>query len=412
MSRRCILHIGPYKTGSSSLQATLRTYRREFRQRGLFTLEKAPPAHGYLRRYALDDDNVDNQRQMHRETTPEAIGAWRAELQENLAETVENMGDGDLLVLSDEGLSYPLNDAERKRMLDLVTPHFDQIQVVAYLRPQVERMVSAYSQALRNGATHENILRQGSAMEMYDYSEMLANWAETFGDNRIEPRIYQNDTLVDGDVVADFFAIAKVEYKDLEPLHRRNPSLSADAQRLLRQLNTHIPKLIDGQQNPQRGVLESCLVNLFPGDGILPGRADAEAFSQQFDASNEAVRERWFPFRERLFDISFDRYPQTQSTEELNAEQVLEMCSELWKERTVRVNSIKKQMSSLKQTTNEQRRTIAEMKRKITKLRGRNEELKSAAGENRGGGGNAGGGGGGKKNKKRGGKGAGAGQNN
>jgi hypothetical protein len=40
-----------------------------------------------------------------------------------------------------------------------------------------------------------------------------------------------------------------------------------------------------------------------PGSGIRPDPADAAAFLAQFAASNEIMRQRWFPAREMLFEI-------------------------------------------------------------------------------------------------------------
>jgi hypothetical protein len=72
---RCYLHIGPYKTGTTSIQGTLRRNRGRLRDQGFHILGSASPNHGGLLRYALDDDARPQARLINGETAQEAVAA-------------------------------------------------------------------------------------------------------------------------------------------------------------------------------------------------------------------------------------------------------------------------------------------------------------------------------------------------
>ncbi len=47
----------------------------------------------------------------------------------------------------------------------------------------------------------------------------------------------------------------------------------------------------------------------FPGPGALPARDDAARFLARFGASNQAVRNAWFPGQPSLFPTDCSGYP-------------------------------------------------------------------------------------------------------
>ncbi|MEM9011489.1 MAG: hypothetical protein AAGE18_09700 [Pseudomonadota bacterium] len=303
-----VLHIGTYKTGTTSIQAVLRRNRQALAARGVTVSEVLKPGHGPLMRYALDDERAPLVRRLKGELDAGSIARWRAKVVVEL-DALAAAGT-ELLILSDEGLSGGLSQGEVDRLRDLLRPRAERVEVVVYLRPQHERRISDYSQALRNGKQMPAFFEADEAsLAALRYDDLTARFSAAFGQAMLRPRLYQPHLLQEGDAVSDFFGCVGIDRAGLKPPPHRNPGLSAGAQAWLGLLNAHMPRVIDDQVNVTRERAMRALGDHFGGSGALPTRAEAEAFFASFAEGNEAVRKTWFPERTQLFDVDFQAIP-------------------------------------------------------------------------------------------------------
>jgi hypothetical protein len=324
MIRRCILHIGTYKTGTTSIQWTLKANQDNLATRGIALSDIAPPGHGPLQRYAMRPTRTNAARKVAGETSLDAILAWRARVEAELDALAAT--ECETLVFSDEGLSAKMDADEIDRMHQLLKSRCTRVEVLVYLRPQHERKISDYSQHLRSGLTGTDILatKDDDSWNLC-YEKILGAWATSFGEDAMRPRLYQRDQLLKGDAVADFMGVLGIDSAELKAVPLRNAGIRADAQLWLRELNAHMPRLVNDKRNPARSLLLDVLNAHFTGRGLLPTRTEAEAFFNRFRDVNEAVRARWFPDRSKLFDVSFDDYPESVDSGALRIDKAAEI---------------------------------------------------------------------------------------
>ncbi len=191
---RVILHAGMNKTGSSSIQQTFANQRfpevdyvnwRSHNHSGMVSLlfESAP-------------ENSFNFRDKGRDRA--YLLAERDEWTKKLAAQLE-AGKDRCFLLSAELISSPLSDAV-PTMADFFARFTDDIRVIAYVRPPISFMQSAFQQRVRGGQAQK--LRPAGLWP--DYRKRFEKLDTAFGRERVTLKKFTPDALLDGDVVHDF----------------------------------------------------------------------------------------------------------------------------------------------------------------------------------------------------------------
>lgn len=301
MLRKAIFHIGPMKTGSSSIQHWLFQKADLLETKGVHVV-RALGANmsrlaGLVFAQMLDQPPVASDK--------EKLENARAEIAA-LPETIHT------IVISGEMLGHQLHRAAEVRAFKALFDQFcDDYRIIAYLRRQDELSVSLHSTALRRGERNARKLARP-----FDYRAMLAAWSEVFGRAAVTPRIFDRDALVGGDVVRDFAETAGLPFEPVQiPVGNLNPSLRPEAQHFLKLLKQRT--MADGHQGPlaafgRMAEINGLLNRDYIGKGAQPARADAEAFVAAASEGNEAVRRAYFPERPTLFREDFSSYPETE----------------------------------------------------------------------------------------------------
>ncbi len=230
-----VVHAGPYKTGSTSIQASLTRARKAIQDGGcycfgtddlsvralvtLFTPEKRP----LLGKLQAMFDSHDAARKW-------SEVAWR-----KLEETLSS-GQYDKAIISSEHIAgLPDADAFFARLRRIAS----RITVVFYVRDPVDLFASSVQQRVRSGA------RLADLPDLTSYSfpaaRQLRRLADAVGQENIIARNFSRRQLVDGDVVADFEHVLKNLGIDAAlPRTRVNESLPGAAVALLMAMNeTH-----------------------------------------------------------------------------------------------------------------------------------------------------------------------------
>ncbi len=211
------------------------------------------------------------------------------------------------LIFSSELLASRRTPEALAQLKALLDRFCDGYRIVCYMRRQDQQLVSRYSTLIRGRRTASDPLDSGA--DGLDYAEILEAWEDVFGFAAIAPRIFERGELHGDDVVVDFLTSIGARHHQpdgAEP--ERNASLVPAAQELLRLLNED-----DRLSQPQmvqvrRSAMQGFVNQRFAGPGRLPSRAAAIEHFAAYQASNEAVRRRWFPERQALFSDDFSRY--------------------------------------------------------------------------------------------------------
>ncbi|MDE1896314.1 MAG: hypothetical protein KGH91_04495 [Rhodospirillales bacterium] len=200
----------------------------------------------------------------------------------------------------------------------LLSPYFDTITIIVYLRRQDEMASSLYSTRLRAGDPVADVLPSINLGELFwasyfNYDQMLDRYAGIFGKAFVKPRIYEPDFLLQGDAVQDFLGICGLPSWLAEGTGEVNRAISADGKKFLSALNAwHVELGYNQNRGLAKTTRDACVIiaeRLLQGRPQRPARNDAQNFYENFRDANECVREKWFPHRSRLFQEDFSQYP-------------------------------------------------------------------------------------------------------
>lgn len=313
MGRSAILLIGTEKTGTTTLQHFLASNREALARRGfVYPGFCGALNHTGLAAYAMDPSRADPIR--------EPFGAHRAADVEPMrdrlrAAAAAELGSGGTAIFCSEHCHSRLKTAEEvERLRDFLGGFFDDVRIGVYLRRQDQVALSLYSTRLKSGDTEKRILpRTNGDDHVFNYDRSLALWEACFGRDAMTVRLFDRELLVGGSVIDDFLAtwgIGPVE--GFVRVADQNESITPVAQEFLRAINPGLKPIRGLPVEEVRGPLAARLAQLFPGRGARPARAEVEAFYELFRASNERVRERFFPERAQLFAEDFSAYPEVE----------------------------------------------------------------------------------------------------
>jgi hypothetical protein len=300
-----ILHIGQSKTGTSSIQRVLGARREALAMLGVcYPLSPGWANHGLLPASLVPVERLGHFNPAVWEGMAPAarLARFRTEFARELAAMP---ADTRLLLISAEQMAGLLDTAETLGALrDLLAPHVGAVRVVMYLRRQDSHFASGYTQALRVGHVSPPVLpaKGPEALRAYDYAALLDLWARVFGEAAVQPRVFERESLLNGDVVDDFLAFCGValDVPRDDPDRQSNLSLTPGGIALVRAMAEAMGGRPDGASVLWRRFVQQANEHL-PGQGWRPDPGQAAAFLARFDAVNEAVRRRWFPDRPTLF---------------------------------------------------------------------------------------------------------------
>ena len=222
MKKRCIVHIGMHKTGSSSIQATL-------------SRQKSSSDFHYVK---LDSPNHGGNIFSLFTEYPEKYHAWRKQglskedvhkinqktermLISNFTET-----NSDTVIISGEDIVNLSQDALEK-LKTFLNGYFETTLIVGYVRSPKSYIESAFQQSLKGLLSTFNI------KGMYPiYQSKFKKFDLVFTQENVKLRYFNPKNFVGNDVVLDFCNFIGIEI-DSSTTERTNDSLSKEAISLL-----------------------------------------------------------------------------------------------------------------------------------------------------------------------------------
>lgn len=232
--KRCILHVGTTKTGSSSIQESLYFGLRSPGYRYVsagqvnsdpllhLLFSKEPNRLPYLEKLA------GGQRQ---------IEAMHGDFSEQLRRIVSGRkGQCPTLILSGEN-AWILQRDELQSLRDFFESYGYQTDVYIYFRPWRSWLESDFQQGVKAGDRTMEILPSGRSIHL-EYTNQLENLEQVFGTQSVTAVPFHSSVLKGGCVVKDFLARAKIPFPE-HRIRRLNEGLSLDSLRLLLALRIH-----------------------------------------------------------------------------------------------------------------------------------------------------------------------------
>ncbi|MFT7596623.1 MAG: hypothetical protein ACI8R4_003959 [Paracoccaceae bacterium] len=127
----------------------------------------------------------------------------------------------------------------------------DRIRLIAYVRPHCDKMLSAFSENVKNGVnlqSMEDLFDASGKSGVFDYTKRFGKWRQIFGD-RFELRPFVRENLFKGDVVADFFKyVLGNEDFTITDTVSANKSMTISQLAMLREMHTTLKQKIGGKK--------------------------------------------------------------------------------------------------------------------------------------------------------------------
>lgn len=326
----CFLHIGPTKTGSSSIQFFLKQNETSLAERG-FCLPRISQMNAAEFAIAFSNNAKSNRAHARLGVTPENFNAKKQAFRRKFGRQIKSAKEAGAhsCIISAESLSQTgLNEGtagEIARLAMWLRKRFDRISIIPVLRRQDQRAISGYKNQVKNdGFAEQNCLEHRDSL---DLDRLLSSWAEEFGAAAMRPILFPASVEEDRDLIADFTVVCGIAGLEIsaEPQeYHRNTAIDGRAIELLRQLNVAFPDRHLAGVPTRLKELEKILSDLPQESGfkVAPSRAQAAEFLAGYSQSNERIRAAYFPERASLFSTSLDSYPDAPSYPAFNQQQV------------------------------------------------------------------------------------------
>jgi hypothetical protein len=289
-----VLHIGPGKTGTSSIQFFLAGNRERLGELGyLYPRSPGAARHTKLGLFIKSEEELQSVPAWYRQKQSDPTQFRRAFRRQFFSE-VESSGLSRVLC-SDEALFHSSRPALRRlrRFTDRVGR---SVRLVTYLRRQDDHFISRYQQLVKTGEVRRlDEWVQDDWTPIYDYDACIRRHEEMLEPATFVVRRFEPGSFVDGSLHQDFLDAAGVDARaeDLAQVPDRNESLDAESVELLRLLNLYrvenegaTARLIDNRK------LVSRLVELSNGPVLTLPEPVLDEFMSRWEKPNEAVARR------------------------------------------------------------------------------------------------------------------------
>jgi hypothetical protein len=232
MVNELVIHLGDTKTGSTSIQQAL--------ARNLYTTPGK----------SIFYPTKDHHNRLAATLSKKELAGLREKRFSSFNQRFEKK-DSDYGVVSAEHFQHvdpqDLHDAIANYWPDMT----DRIRLVAYVRPHGDKILSAFSERMKNGRIVQSV---GDLFNTYettgglDYTKRFGKWRQVFGD-RFELRPFVRKYLFKGDVVADFFKyLLGNEDFTITGTVSSNRSLTISQMSLLREMHKKLKQTNGGKK--------------------------------------------------------------------------------------------------------------------------------------------------------------------
>jgi hypothetical protein len=309
---KVIVHIGTEKTGTTSIQKFLYQNRKGLKSSGFHFLQSAGKTNNRaLPAYCVSDDRFDDFFRNEGINTPEEREAFRSKFIASFEKELSSLPKKiHTVIISSEHFHSRLRDeGELDSVHKLLSGYFDEFKIVCYLRDQASTCTSYYSTAMKSGnesSFGEFLLRCKPENYYFNYLDFLANWERCFGIEALDVSLFRKDLFLNGDLLDDF--TAKIDPQLVGRLNTKvsieNESLTPAGQALARGVNMAFP--IRAGRPELRPLRDKCKKNIyehFTGAGRQPSLITQQNIFSDFAEVNEALRQKFFPEMEEMFQL-------------------------------------------------------------------------------------------------------------
>ena len=307
-----LLHIGPAKTGTTSIQNFLALNRQRLKESGVFyatsfgpeklvAFTESDPWKLAKPKFGIDSTEKQDQFRSQMELK------FQSELNGNNCHQT---------IISNELLHSRISNPEQIQFLkSILDKYFLSVKILMYIRRQDLMAVSRYFTGLGSGHTVSGHFKNPDK-NFYDFFAIHQKWANYFGSENINTRIFSQEKFINGNLIDDFCVSANIpEDLGLIMPERKNEAFSLELQSLVFELNLMLKnKQLSLTPAKKKKIIEA-FRQQFKGSVHYPSRQSAINFYQLFAASNAALQKQLGGTMPLLFNDDFSMFPENEDTE-------------------------------------------------------------------------------------------------
>jgi hypothetical protein len=283
---KLILHIGTEKTGTTTTQHWAARNRDALLRQGVrYSQVLGAVSHSKLYLWCLAPGRQDEGFKHINVSSEADLLGFRSRLQEEFAGEVSEAGKSGchtFLISNELCHSRLVTLEEVQRAREFLEPHFDQVEILCGLRPQIDLAVSHTSNVAkgRDRITKAYFERIGPELTYYNYKTFVERWSTVFGAGKLS-LVPIRRTPDFTDIVA---ARAGLDTTDLQPPVRSNEALDV---RVMAMTNAMKAQRLEGRWIEPFAYIPREVLRLLPCEERLqPGLELAKSFQARFEESN------------------------------------------------------------------------------------------------------------------------------
>ncbi|SDZ78804.1 hypothetical protein [Microbulbifer marinus] len=299
VNRNIYIHIGISKTGTTAIQKFFHKNSEMLASKGFHYVRGGRAEGGACHHHLARLYKSGNARR-------EDVLALRDEMAQS---------DSHSFIISSEMFEYlgPSQIKQLKRDFEGYT-----LILVVYLRYQDQALSSMYNELVKKHACATSFsehVRETPRKGLLLYGKMLKQWEKEFGRNNIRVRVYDRERLRGGNVIEDMCVTIGMDVRDINiPDSSANPSISAAAIHLLRDINSHMDYSIDHAEHYGLAcklafTLDKLIRNEFPcfdhnASSYFPSCGEYDELMEYYRRDNLRISRRYLSgegFSEREF---------------------------------------------------------------------------------------------------------------
>ena len=271
-AKTCYLHIGMHKTGTSSIQRSLRQ-SREVLQEYSINYCGFIESHGFLRSVLTKEPELLNFNIIHGFALPELCAARDAVLRDSLIRELEETKCNSSMLSAENFSLLSLSEVlELKKLLD---PFFAEFKIVIYVREPFSFLSSYAQQILKEGATYDSMVTDTLSIDRSvryrgqsyliskqtfnnslrpSYRYCIEKFINVFGRDHVTIKDFTPSTFKNNCVVTDFLdtVLPGKGVAEAINIHRINESMSQGVGNILESINRRHPIIRNGVYNHDR----------------------------------------------------------------------------------------------------------------------------------------------------------------
>ncbi len=245
--KKCIIHIGSPKTGTSSIQRCFYQNRGQLKKDGYLYPHRANHiflVSNFSANPARFDFNIKKGR-----VSQEDLSTYHNREMKLLETSFEETDAHTLIISSEYFMNVP--QASLNNLKRYLAAWVDEFEIVCYIRHPLAHARSSIQQHVKAGFSS---LNQHSAPVVSKFSNILERYSSVFGMKNISIREFHHDTLYKKDVVSDFAHKMNIKEELIDKMKgvSANESTSMEALLISSAITEKFPRSKDGIWNPER----------------------------------------------------------------------------------------------------------------------------------------------------------------